>query len=111
MKFRQYFLQQTAEDVDLQVAGILLKHLLTAESFEGLNCPVGGAEVMGTVAKILGKEAPAVDPLVAVLLCNGTPEYRPALQNMTELLTAGFHIIFIWEKLIAVMVVWEMAIV
>ncbi len=51
--------------------------LVNADTFEGLNCPVGGAEVMGMVAKILGKEAPVVDPLVAVLLCNGTPEYRP----------------------------------
>jgi Na+-translocating ferredoxin:NAD+ oxidoreductase RNF subunit RnfB len=51
--------------------------LVKAETFEGLNCPVGGATVMGQVAKILGKEAPVVDPLVAVLLCNGTPEFRP----------------------------------
>jgi electron transport complex protein RnfB len=51
--------------------------LVKANTFEGLNCPVGGAEVMGLAAKILGKEAPVVDPLVAVLLCNGTPEYRP----------------------------------
>jgi electron transport complex protein RnfB len=51
--------------------------LVKAESFEGLNCPVGGAAVMEETAKILGKEAPAVEPLVAVLLCNGTPEFRP----------------------------------
>jgi len=51
--------------------------LVKAETFEGLNCPVGGAEVMDMAAKILGKEAPIVDPLVAVLLCNGAPEYRP----------------------------------
>ncbi|MFA5819152.1 MAG: RnfABCDGE type electron transport complex subunit B [Bacteroidales bacterium] len=51
--------------------------LVNADTFEGLNCPVGGAEVMDMAAKILGKEAPVVDPLVAVLLCNGTPEYRP----------------------------------
>jgi electron transport complex protein RnfB len=51
--------------------------LVEAETFEGLNCPVGGAEVMGEAAKILGKEAPEVDPLVAVLKCNGTPEFRP----------------------------------
>lgn len=51
--------------------------LVKAENFEGLNCPVGGAAVMGEVARILGKEAVAVDPLVAVLLCNGSPEYRP----------------------------------
>jgi Na+-translocating ferredoxin:NAD+ oxidoreductase subunit B len=55
----------------------LAEALVKAETFEGLNCPVGGAEVMANVAKILGKEAPVVDPLVAVLLCNGTPEYRP----------------------------------
>jgi electron transport complex protein RnfB len=51
--------------------------LVNAESFEGLNCPVGGADVMGLAAKMLGKEAPVVDPLVAVLLCNGTPDSRP----------------------------------
>ncbi|HUX57408.1 MAG TPA: Fe-S cluster domain-containing protein [Bacteroidales bacterium] len=51
--------------------------LVKADTFDGLNCPVGGAEVMGLAAQILGKEALAVDPLVAVLLCNGTPEYRP----------------------------------
>ena len=51
--------------------------LVKAESFEGLNCPVGGSSVMGQIASLLGKSAPVVDPLVAVLLCNGTPEYRP----------------------------------
>ncbi len=51
--------------------------LVKAETFEGLHCPVGGAEVMGKIGMILGKEAPAVDPLVAVLLCNGAPEFRP----------------------------------
>ena len=51
--------------------------LVKAETFEGLNCPVGGAAVMGEAAKILGKEAVAVEPLVAVLKCNGTPEFRP----------------------------------
>jgi Na+-translocating ferredoxin:NAD+ oxidoreductase subunit B len=51
--------------------------LVNADTFEGLNCPVGGADVMATAAKILGKEAPLVEPQVAVLLCNGTPEYRP----------------------------------
>ncbi len=51
--------------------------LVRAETFEGLNCPVGGAAVMGEVANILGKEAIAVEPLVAVLKCNGSPEFRP----------------------------------
>ncbi len=51
--------------------------LVKADTFEGLYCPVGGGTVMDLSAKILGKEAPVVDPLVAVLLCNGTPESRP----------------------------------
>lgn len=51
--------------------------LVAAETFEGLNCPVGGAEVMGIAGKILGREAPVVDPMVAVLLCNGSPDVRP----------------------------------
>jgi RnfABCDGE-type electron transport complex B subunit len=50
--------------------------LVASESFEGLNCPVGGAEVMGSAATILGRVAPVVDPMVAVLKCNGTPEFR-----------------------------------
>lgn len=51
--------------------------LVKADTFEGLYCPVGGGTVMDLSANILGKEAPVVDPLVAVLLCNGTPESRP----------------------------------
>ncbi len=51
--------------------------LVKADTFEDLNCPVGGPAIMEEAAKILGKEALAVEPLVAVLLCNGTPEYRP----------------------------------
>ncbi len=51
--------------------------LVKAESFDGLNCPVGGGTVMGQVALLLGKVAPVVDPKVAVLKCNGTPEFRP----------------------------------
>ncbi|HNR41402.1 MAG TPA: RnfABCDGE type electron transport complex subunit B [Bacteroidales bacterium] len=51
--------------------------LVKAETFEGLNCPVGGATVMNEAARILGKVAEVVDPTVAVLLCNGSPEFRP----------------------------------
>lgn len=51
--------------------------LVKAESFEGLNCPVGGNTTMSLAAKIMGKEAVAVDPLVAVVLCQGSPEHRP----------------------------------
>ncbi len=55
----------------------LAEALVKADTFEGLNCPVGGAPVMAEAARILGKIAPVVDPLVAVLLCNGSPEFRP----------------------------------
>lgn len=51
--------------------------LVKAETFDGLNCPVGGSETMAKAAAILGKESVALDPLVAVLLCQGSPEYRP----------------------------------
>lgn len=50
--------------------------LVKSESFEGLNCPVGGADVMARVAEILGREAPESEPRVAVVRCNGTPEHR-----------------------------------
>jgi Na+-translocating ferredoxin:NAD+ oxidoreductase subunit B len=51
--------------------------LVKADNFEGLICPVGGAPVMAEAARILGKVAPVIDPTVAVLLCNGSPEFRP----------------------------------
>lgn len=44
-------------------------------------CPVGGAEAMGKIAAILGKTAVATEPKVAVLLCNGSPEYRKKSSN------------------------------
>jgi electron transport complex protein RnfB len=55
----------------------LAEALVKADTLEGLSCPVGGAEVMAAVAKLLGKEAPVVEPMVAVLLCNGSAENRP----------------------------------
>lgn len=51
--------------------------IVRSDSFEGLNCPVGGASVMGGIAGLLGRTAPVSDPKVAVLKCNGTPEHRP----------------------------------
>ncbi|HEX2922023.1 MAG TPA: RnfABCDGE type electron transport complex subunit B [Bacteroidales bacterium] len=57
--------------------------LVSADTMEGLNCPVGGADTMAAAAKILGKEASITDPLVAVLKCNGAPEYRPRTSNYT----------------------------
>jgi Na+-translocating ferredoxin:NAD+ oxidoreductase subunit B len=51
--------------------------LVKSETFDGLNCPVGGNETMASVAGILGREAIEMDPLVAVIRCNGKPEFRP----------------------------------
>ena len=45
-----------------------------ADTLEGMNCPVGGAELMNEVASILGLDADNADPKVAVVRCNGTCE-------------------------------------
>lgn len=51
--------------------------LVKADDLADYNCPVGGAEVMNTVATILGKAAATADPKIAVVRCNGTCEHRP----------------------------------
>lgn len=48
-----------------------------AGSLDGKFCPVGGQPVMDKVAGILGLEAAAAEPKVAVVRCNGTCENRP----------------------------------
>jgi len=52
----------------------LAEAFVKSTSMEGLNCPVGGAETMNSVAVILERQAVAVEPKVAVVRCNGTPE-------------------------------------
>ena len=54
---------------------------VNSESLVGLFCPVGGSEVMGKVAGILGKEASSADATVAVVRCNGTCEARPKINQ------------------------------
>ena len=51
--------------------------LVKSESWDDLFCPVGGNETMSNVASILGREAIEQAPTVAVVRCNGTPEFRP----------------------------------
>jgi len=53
--------------------------LVKSESWEDLFCPVGGNETMSKAAAILGREAVEQAPRVAVVRCNGTPEFRPRL--------------------------------
>lgn len=48
-----------------------------AGSLEGKLCPVGGQPTMTKVAAILGLEAAASEPKVAVVRCNGTCANRP----------------------------------
>ena len=48
-----------------------------AGSIEGLNCPVGGSEVMGQVADLLGMAIANGEPMVAVVRCGGSCELRP----------------------------------
>ncbi|MGP1477231.1 MAG: Fe-S cluster domain-containing protein [Phocaeicola sp.] len=48
-------------------------------SLEGKLCTVGGAPVMEKVASILGLQADAVEPRIAVVRCNGSCENRPRI--------------------------------
>lgn len=48
-------------------------------SLEGKLCPVGGQPVMEKVAAILGLEAAAAEPKVAVVRCNGSCQNRPRI--------------------------------
>lgn len=50
-----------------------------AGSLEGKLCPVGGQATMEKVAAILGLEAVAAEPRVAVVRCSGTCANRPQL--------------------------------
>lgn len=58
-------------------------------SIDGLYCPVGGAEVMGQVADLLGMAIANTDPMVAVVRCNGTCEHRPRIAQYDGLMTCA----------------------
>lgn len=47
------------------------------ESLEGFNCPVGGNDTMTAVAGILGLEAEAKEPQIAVVRCSGSKKNAP----------------------------------
>ncbi len=48
-----------------------------SDTLDGIFCPVGGNDVMKKVATILGREVKDKAPMVAVVRCNGTCEFRP----------------------------------
>ena len=63
-----------------------------AGSIEGLMCPVGGADVMGKVADLLGIAVANTEPMVAVVRCNGSCEHRPRIAEYDGLRTcAAMH--------------------
>jgi len=55
--------------------------LVKTDDWNDLFCPVGGNETMSKVAALLGKEAIEQAPRVAVVRCNGTPEFRPRINE------------------------------
>lgn len=58
-------------------------------SIEGLMCPVGGSEVMGKVAALLGMKATETEPMVAVVRCDGSCEHRPRIAEYDGLRTCA----------------------
>lgn len=71
-------------------AEALVKKAEDEKSIEGLNCPVGGSDVMKNVAAILGLEAVEVEPLIAVVCCNGSLKNAPAKVNYDGPATCAF---------------------
>ncbi len=56
-------------------------------SLEGLMCPVGGANVMGQVADLLGMAIANTEPMVAVVRCGGSCDLRPRIAEYNGLKT------------------------
>ncbi len=57
--------------------------LVKSDVLNDLYCPVGGNAVMSKLAEILGREVVTQDAKVAVVRCNGRPEFRPQV-NLYE---------------------------
>ena len=69
-----------------------------AKSLEGLNCPVGGNDVMQTVGSILGLEVEAAAPMIAVVRCNGSIANTPAKVKYEGASSCSFaHALFAGE--------------
>jgi Na+-translocating ferredoxin:NAD+ oxidoreductase subunit B len=59
-------------------AEALVRKAEDEKTIEGLNCPVGGAEVMNKVAAILELQASDTVQLIAVVRCNGSLTNAPS---------------------------------
>ena len=60
-----------------------------AGSLDGLYCPVGGQEMMGQIADLLGMAIANSEPMVAVARCNGTCVNRPRIAEYSGLRTCS----------------------
>jgi len=62
---------------------------IKADSLEGLFCVPGGNDCMADVARLLGREAVAQDPMIAVVRCNGTVANRAHLTHYDGIKTCA----------------------
>ena len=60
------------------------------KNIEGLNCPVGGNDVMSKVGSILGLEVEEQEPMVAVLRCFGSKKNAPKKIEYDGPMTCAF---------------------
>ncbi len=60
------------------------------ESLEGMNCPVGGADMMKEIADLLGLEADETDEMIAVVRCNGSRHHAPPKVEYDGLTSCAF---------------------
>lgn len=58
-------------------AEALVKSAKDKENIDGFSCPVGGNETMKKVAAMLGLEAAELEPMIAVVRCNGSRTNAP----------------------------------
>jgi len=68
------------------------------KNLDGLNCPVGGNDVMQQVGSILGLEVAAQVPLIAVIRCSGSHANTPAKVKYEGVSSCAFsHALFAGE--------------
>jgi Na+-translocating ferredoxin:NAD+ oxidoreductase RNF subunit RnfB len=76
----------------------LAEAIVRNQSLDGMSCPPGGDGVMQEIAALLGLEASASEPMIAVLRCHGTREHAPPKVRYEGLMTCSFaHSLFAGE--------------
>lgn len=79
-------------------AETLVKSAKENKTIDGLNCPVGGNDVMQQVGSILGLEVEATAPLIAVVRCNGSLANTPPKIKYEGVSSCAFsHALFAGE--------------